>query len=771
MASAMAAARLRFFSIGRGRCTPSPQLLRGFCTATDQSVGEAVPESVDLAPTTTITTTTEKGAERKGRRRPAGSAPLQETICHMMAKRAWTTRLQNSIRSICPSFDEELVLAVVRGAREPDHALHFFRWVEKTGFRHSAGTYGEMVRLLARHRMLNHARCLILEDMPKRGLAPDEKMLAALIEGYGLAGIPQEAVKIFRRMPELGVARGVRSYEAFFKAILRSGRAMMAKRYFNQMLREGVEPTIFTFNTLIWGFCLCRRMATAARFFSAAKDRGVSPDAVTYNTLLGGWVRCGKLGDAQKVFEEMAQAGLAPNSISYSLLIKGCVVAGELEAALQLYAKMGDKGIRPTEQTYAALLPGLCVEPGRLGEAKRLLDEMAERRIPLRGAASAVLRLISGLCEAGRSDEALQVLQTAEEGLQARPMLAHCDVLIKSLCAEGRQARAADLARQIVERGLILDPRSSGSILTGDNGDGGSSSSSSTSPPSSSSLGLSPGAYIPVIEHLCGNGSTKEAEALFRHLMKRGADDGAAFSALIRGHSAEGAPEAATDMLSIAGRRGIAVEGGALAALAESFLRQGDPAAAKTSLDAMMERGELPSAELFRGVMAALFEDGRVQTASRLMRSMVEKGVKENQDLVQRVLEALLSRGHVEEALGRIRMLRLSGCAPDMDGLLLALCDKRKTIPAASAAEFALDEDCDVAVSTLDRVLDALTADGKTMRAYALLCKLKSKGGLMANQKGCHALVKTLVEQGKTDEADRLYRLVFGKPRPADPCC
>ncbi|KAG1359759.1 putative pentatricopeptide repeat-containing protein [Cocos nucifera] len=308
----------------------------------------------------------------RGERR--GPEKLEDTICYMMARRPWTTHLQNSIQSLSPTFDRDLVLAVLRGAHHPDHALRFFRWVERTGFRHDTATYGEIVSILTRNSMLNHARCLILDDMPKRLVDRDEDMIATLIAGYGRTGIPQEAVKIFRRMPELGVTRTVRSYDALFKAILRSGRVMMAKRVFNSMIRDGVAPAASTYNTLIWGFCLSVKMETAKRFFADMKERGIAPELVTYNTLLGGLVRAKQMDDAEKVFEEMSTVGLAPNSISYNIMIKGYVSVGKVDDGLRLFGEMSAKGLRPSEKTFAALMPGLCDDVGRTEEARKVLN-------------------------------------------------------------------------------------------------------------------------------------------------------------------------------------------------------------------------------------------------------------------------------------------------------------------------------------------------------------------------------------------------------------
>ncbi|KAJ0691589.1 putative tetratricopeptide-like helical domain superfamily [Helianthus annuus] len=93
---------------------------------------------------------------------------LEDIICRMMANRAWITRLQNSIRSLVPVFYN-----VLHGARNPDHALQFFRWVERSGlFKHDRETHYKIIHILGKAAKLNHARCILL-DMPKKGIKWD----------------------------------------------------------------------------------------------------------------------------------------------------------------------------------------------------------------------------------------------------------------------------------------------------------------------------------------------------------------------------------------------------------------------------------------------------------------------------------------------------------------------------------------------------------------------------------------------------------------------
>ncbi|BBG95862.1 hypothetical protein Prudu_004515 [Prunus dulcis] len=100
--------------------------------------------------------------------RTRNAEKIEDIICRMMANRVWTTRLQNSIRNLVPEFDHNLVWNILHGARSWEHALQFFRWVERSGlFKHDRETHLKIIEILSRNSKLNHARCILL-DMPRR---------------------------------------------------------------------------------------------------------------------------------------------------------------------------------------------------------------------------------------------------------------------------------------------------------------------------------------------------------------------------------------------------------------------------------------------------------------------------------------------------------------------------------------------------------------------------------------------------------------------------
>ncbi|XP_049386472.1 pentatricopeptide repeat-containing protein At2g37230 [Solanum stenotomum] len=674
---------------------------------------------------------------------PKGNSPkpqekLEDLICRMMSTRAWTTRLQNSIRNIVPSFDHELVYNVLHSAKNSEHALQFFRWVERSGlFRHDRETHFKIIQILGRAEKLNHARCILL-DMPNKGVDWDEDLWVLMIDSYGKAGIVQESVKLFQKMEELGVERTVKSYNALFNVITRRGRYMMAKRYFNKMVNQGIEPTGHTYNLLIWGFFLSSKVDTAIRFFEDMKSKGIMPDVVTYNTMINGYIRVKKIEEAEKYFVELKARNIEPTVISYTTLIKGYSAVERMDDAVRLFEEMKSFGIKPNAITYSTLLPGLC-DAQKMSEAGTILKEMEDKYIAPKDN-SIFIRLISGQCEAGDLDAAADVLKTMIR-LSVPTEAGHYGVLIENFCKAGIYDRAVKFLDKLIEKEIVLRPQSSSS--------------------------MEPSAYNLIIDYLCNNGQTGKAETFFRQLMKTGVQDPIAFNNLVCGHSREGVPDSAFELLKIMGRRKVLSDGIAHKSLVESYLKKGEPADAKSALDNMLEHGHDPDSLLYRSVMESLMGDGRVQTASRVMKIMLEKGVKEYMDLISTILEALLMRGHVEEALGRIELLLHNSLSPDLDGLLSVLCEKGKTSAALKLLDFILERNCNIDFSSYDKVLDSLLAVGKTLNAYSILCKMMENGGVK-DHKSCEELIKSLNDEGNTKQADILRRMILGKETTLD---
>jgi pentatricopeptide repeat protein len=191
------------------------------------------------------------------------------------------------------------------------------------------------------------------------------------------------------------------------------------------------------------------------------------------------------------------------NSVSYNVMIKGYVATEKVDDAVTLFKEMGDKGLRVSEKAFASLMPGLCDDEGKVVEARKAVDDMAERRLTPKDK-SVFLRLVKTLCKAGDLDGALEAHRKSGQFKHVLVDPRQYGVLMEGLCAGGRSDVAVEVLDELMEKGTLLSPKSPV---------------------------LEASAYNPVIEYLCNNGmSTNKAETFFRQLMKKGVDDKAAFN-------------------------------------------------------------------------------------------------------------------------------------------------------------------------------------------------------------------------------------------------
>ena len=69
-----------------------------------------------------------------------------------------------------PEFDNSLFWNVLHSAKNSEHALQFFRWVEPARLvHHDRDTHLKMIEILGRASKLNHARCILFDMPEKRG--------------------------------------------------------------------------------------------------------------------------------------------------------------------------------------------------------------------------------------------------------------------------------------------------------------------------------------------------------------------------------------------------------------------------------------------------------------------------------------------------------------------------------------------------------------------------------------------------------------------------
>ncbi|CAE6034488.1 unnamed protein product [Arabidopsis arenosa] len=615
-----------------------------------QTSGDAKPEtqSPDAKPETKNLGSTETRPlrERFQRGKRQNHEKLEDTICRMMDNRAWTTRLQNSIRDLVPEWDHSLVYNVLHGAKKLEHALQFFRWTERSGLiRHDRDTHMKMIKMLGEVQKLNHARCILL-DMPEKGVPWDEDMFVVLIESYGKAGIVQESVKIFQKMKDLGVERTIKSYNTLFKVILRRGRYMMAKRYFNKMMDE------------------------AEKLFVEMKGNNIEPSVVSYTTMIKGYLSVDRVDDGLRIFEEMRSLGIEPNATTYSTLLPGLCDAGKMVEAKNILKSMMAKHIAPKDNSIFLKLLVSQSKAGDMAAATEVLKAMATLNVPAEAGHYGVL--IENQCKASAYNRAIKLLDTL---IEKEIILRHQDTLemepsaynpiIEYLCNNGQTAKAEVLFRQLMKRG-VQDQDALNNLIRGHAKEGNPDSSyeilkimSRRGVPRESN------AYELLIKSYMSKGEPGDAKTALDSMVEDGhVPDSALFRSVIESLFEDGRVQTASRVMMIMIDKNVGIEENMdlIAKILEALLMRGHVEEALGRIDLLNQNGHTADLD---SLLSVLSEKGKTIAALKLLDFGLERDLSLEFSSYDKVLDALLGAGKTLNAYSVLCKIMEKGSSTD----------------------------------------------------------------------------------------------------------
>ncbi|CAN8310802.1 unnamed protein product [Cochlearia groenlandica] len=635
--------------------------------------------------------------------------------------------ISSSISSSESTISRTSLLQTLRLIKVPADGLRFFDWVSsKKGFSHNHQSFFLMLELLGRARNLNMARNFFfsIETRSNGSVMLEDRYFNSLIRSYGNAGLFQESVKLFDTMKKMSISPSVVTFNSLLSILLKRGKTGMARDLFHEMRRTyGVTPDSYTFNTLISGFCKNSMVDEAFRIFQEMESYKCYPDVVTYNTIIDGLCRADKLKIARNVLNGMMKKStdVHPNIVSYTTLVRGYCMKHEIDEALVVFHEMLSRGLKPNYVTYNTLVKGLS-EAQRYDDIKEILnggDTFAPD-------ACTFNILIKAHCDAGHLDAAMKVFQEMVN-MRLHPDSASYSVLIRTLCLRNEFDRAETLFNELFEKEVLLGKNGCKPLAA---------------------------AYNPMFEYLCANGKTKQADKVFRQLMKRGVQDPPSYRTLITGHCRESKFKAAYELLVLMLRREFVPDLETYELLIDGLLKIGEAVLAHDTLQRMLRSSYLPVATTFHSILAQLLKNKLSNESFGFMRLMLEKQIRQNIDLSTDVVRLLFSSGQKEKAFLIVRLLYDNGYLVKMEELLDFLCENRKLVDAHRLILFCLEKSQMIDIGTCNTVIEGLCKDKRRADAFTLYKELVELG--YHQQLSCHVVLRNAL-----DDAGNLEELQF----------
>ncbi|CAA0817861.1 Pentatricopeptide repeat-containing protein [Striga hermonthica] len=217
-------------------------------------------------------------------------------------------------------------------------------------------------------------------------------------------------------------------------------------------------PNGFRHDPTTFGLII-QRLLSANKFFPAEdmllrmrRENCDIPEDV-FLSIYRAYARVHKPLEVVRIFREMKDYGCQPTPRAYdegipasvaslNILIKAlCKSNGTMESAFKIFREMPARGHTPDSYTYGTLINGLC-RAGRTLEAKELLMEMEEK-----GCSPSVVTyscLIHGLCKLNKLEDALKLFKEMKrKGIE--PNVYTYSSIIDGLCKNGHSSQAIEL--------------------------------------------------------------------------------------------------------------------------------------------------------------------------------------------------------------------------------------------------------------------------------------------------------------------------------------
>ncbi|KAG6413463.1 hypothetical protein SASPL_126174 [Salvia splendens] len=303
-------------------------------------------------------------------------------------------------------------------AGQTDRAREVYNMIHQYDIRGTAELYTIAVNNCS-HRGDWEFACSVYDDMIRKGVAPDEMFISALIDVAGHAGKVDAAFEILQEARAKGMHVGIISYSSLMGACSKARDWQKALELYGDIKRSTLEPGVSLMNALITALCDADQLQKALEILSEMKSTGVCPNIITYSVLLVASEKKDDLEAGLKLFSQAKQDSVALNLVMCRCLIAMCLrrfqadcSAGEpvlsftsghvqlnskwTSLALMVYRETIVAGVAPRMDELSLVL-GCLKLPHGISVRNRLIENIGYNSGPSKGAN--VCSLINGFGE------------------------------------------------------------------------------------------------------------------------------------------------------------------------------------------------------------------------------------------------------------------------------------------------------------------------------------------------------------------------------------
>jgi len=294
-------------------------------------------------------------------------------FCSQLVQKECPTPKKSQVKT--PRFYRPL--NALKALSKPQKIVQIFKdSAEQRKFRNFRLVYEVTVRKLAWAKQFDAIE-EILEHSLQVSEPCSEGFITRIIMLYGVAGMPQHAIKTFYQMKNLNISPTVKSFNALLTALVESRNPKLVLNFYKDIDSFGISANLQTHTIVMKAICEMNEHESAFSFLDEMRKHGCEPDIFTYNTLLSALCKQGKHKEADDLLGKMLET-CPPNVATYNIRISKLCACHNTSDAEKLLDEMVSQGLNPDIISFNTLITGFCKE-NNLAEAKRIFTDMSSR--------------------------------------------------------------------------------------------------------------------------------------------------------------------------------------------------------------------------------------------------------------------------------------------------------------------------------------------------------------------------------------------------------
>ncbi|KAF5736140.1 pentatricopeptide repeat-containing protein [Tripterygium wilfordii] len=269
----------------------------------------------------------------------------------------------------CPSDDFTFPFVIkacsALGAFGVGKAIHGFAL--RTGFDRNVVIQTALIDLYGKRGHTATARAIV-DEIPQ----PDLVSWNALIAGYSLNGLDQEALEVLRHIFEAGLKPNLSTLASIIPVCTRLGCVSIGKSLHGYAVRLGYFLNEFLAPALISMYAGYVELSTSRKLFDSLLEK---KNVNVWNAMIWAYVYGCWPFKAFEMFQQMLQAGVQPNPITFVSILPSCELHNSIFYGESLHAFVVKHGVENQLSVQTALV-SVYSKLGDVSAAEFLFDGM-----------------------------------------------------------------------------------------------------------------------------------------------------------------------------------------------------------------------------------------------------------------------------------------------------------------------------------------------------------------------------------------------------------